>query len=359
MDKKIYLSFMAALATAAVLWFLAVLIEPFARSLAWALIIGVATMPHYERLVRWFPRHADGAAVFMVLGIALCIILPAVVLIVMIAQNAAQWYSQSEELILAFTKTLPETLGNFPFINRMIMGGDKLGMDLAGYLAKFASAASAYLLAAATATAKNLASLFFTLAMALFILFFVYRDGSRIVSQGVERFAADKVRAERYLCEIRSATTAIVVGTILTCLAQGTLAGVGYYIADTPAPVLCGALTAAMALIPLVGTAIVWVPLAGLLIFKGAFFKAGFLVIWCLVFVSLADNAIRPLAIGARKNIPLLAIVLGAVGGVTAIGLIGLIIGPLFFTVLAVLWREAVNSRKPGCSEAGAMEGGE
>lgn len=343
MDKKTYYSIMAALMTAGVLWLLALLVAPFIKPLVWALVIGIATFPHYERISRKFPHHPGRSSGIMVLIITLCVILPIALLLFTIAQNAYAWYVESEALISALTKTLPETISNWPLGRAIIVWGNKFGLNLADFPAKFASNTSQFLLDTATSAAKNLADFTITLAMTLFILFFIYRDGEAIVSAGIARFATNREKALRYSVQIRSTTTAVMVGTILTCLAQGTLAGIGYVIAGVPAPTLCGALTALLALLPVVGTALVWVPLVMFLVFTGAFFSAGFLAIWCLIFVGLADNAIRPLAIGARSDIPVLAIVLGAVGGVIALGMLGLIVGPVFFGILATSWHEATR----------------
>ena len=84
MDKKLYLSIMAALATAAAVWLFALLAAPLAKPLAWALIIGIATLPYHDRLVRKFPDHPDRSAGLMVLAITVCFILPVVALIVMV-----------------------------------------------------------------------------------------------------------------------------------------------------------------------------------------------------------------------------------------------------------------------------------
>jgi predicted PurR-regulated permease PerM len=344
MDKKIYLSIMAALATAAAVCLFALLAAPIAKPLAWALIIGIATMPHHNRLARRFPDHPDRSAGLMVLAITVCFILPVAALIVMVAQNAADWYKEGERLIQAFTTTGAGTLSYFPFASEILTLGGRFGIDLSGFGAKLAAGASGYLLDAATNTAKNLAGLLFTLAVALFILFFIYRDGERIVSAGIIRFATNQDKARRYFSEIRATTTAVTVGTIFTCLVQGGTAGLGYFVAGAPAPVLCGALTALAALVPVVGTGIIWVPLAALIAINGAYLKAGLLTLWCIFFVGLADNAIRPLAIGAKSNIPVPAIVLGAIGGVFALGILGLILGPVLFAILVTVWRDATGA---------------
>jgi predicted PurR-regulated permease PerM len=349
MDKKIYLSILAAFATVVAVWLFSLLAAPFAKPLAWALIIGIATIPHHDRLTGIFPDRPNRCAGLMVLIITLCIIFPVAALIVLIAENATEWYRESERLVLALTRSIPDTLSHFPLGNKIISMGERLGLDIAGYAAKLASAASKFLLEAATNTAKNLAELLFTLVVALFILFFIYRDGSRIIATAVARLTSRRESAEKayyYLSEIRSTTTSVAVGTLLTCLVQGALAGIGYFFAGVPAPVLCGLLTAVAALVPVVGTALIWLPLVVLVAINGSFLSAGLLAFWCLVFVGFADNVIRPLAIGAKGNIPTLAIVLGAVGGAFAMGLIGLILGPLCFALLVIVWRDVVETGK-------------
>jgi predicted PurR-regulated permease PerM len=346
MDKKLYLAIMAAFATAAAFWLLAILTAPIAKPLAWALIIGIATLPHHDRLAKKFPGHPDRAAALMVLAITVCFILPVAALVIMVAQNAAEWYSEAERLVLAFTTTGAGTLEHVPFAREIISLGEKFGIDLSGFGTKLTAGASGYLLNLATNTALNLWELLFTLAVALFILFFIYRDGDRIASVAINRFAADQVKARHYYSEVCATTTAVTVGTILTCFAQGVTAGLGYFVAGTPAPVLCGALTALVALVPVVGTAIVWVPLVALVAINGAYLKALLLAIWCIIFVGLADNAIRPLAIGAKSDIPVPAVVLGAISGVFALGILGLILGPVLFAILFTVWQDVTESHQ-------------
>ena len=343
MDKKIYLSMLAALVTATGMALLALLAAPVAKPLAWALIIGIATMPHHNRLLKRFPQHPGRAAGLMVLAITVGFILPMAAFIVTVAIHAGDWYKQVEQLVLAFTKTGTATLSHLPLFDRLTALTDNFGMDLAGIGGKLAASSSEFLLSIATDAAKNLADLLFTLAVALFILFFIYRDGERVVSTAIARFSRNPQKTLHYVTDIRSITTSVTLGTLLTCCAQGVTAGLGYYVADVPAPIFCGALTAVAALIPVVGTGVIWVPLAALVALNGALLKAGLLALWCIVFVGFADNAIRPLAIGATSDISALAIVLGAICGVFTLGLLGLILGPVVFAILMTLWSDATS----------------
>lgn len=342
MDKKMYLSFLAAVFTVLVVGLLGALAVPIAAPLAWALIIGIATMPYYNRMSRWFPDRPGRAAGLMIFAVLICFILPLAAFVTTIVLNASDWYHQIEQLVVAFSKTGASTLNHIPLVERGVQLTHKFGIDISGIGSKVGAASSGFLLELATNTAKNLADLFFTLAIALFILFFIYRDGESTIEAAVNRFARNPKTAQRYVNQIRSITTSVTLGTILTCCVQGVTAGLGYYVADVPAPIFCGALTAVAALVPVVGTGVIWVPLVALIALNGAYLKAGLLAAWCILFVGLADNAIRPLAIGATSDIPVLAIVLGAICGVFSLGLLGLILGPVVFAIFLSLWREAL-----------------
>jgi len=347
MDKKIYLSVLAALATAAAVVLLALLAAPVVKPFAWALIIGIATMPHHNRLLNRYPGKPARCAGLMVSAVTVCFILPTAALVVAASINATDWYQQLAQLFGSFHKGGGGIVSQFPILGTGVALAERFGIDLMAIGEKIAAGGSALILNVATEAARNLLDLLFTLLVALFILFFIYRDGERVVATCIRRLARDQEKADRYVTEIRSITTAVTVGTIFTCAAQGVTAGIGYYFADVPAPVFFGALTAFAALLPVVGTGVVWVPLCAVVAFRGNYLAAGLLALWCVVFVGLADNAIRPLAIGAARDIPVLAIVLGALCGVVTMGLLGLILGPVVFAILMTVWEEAVTEAEP------------
>ncbi len=343
MDKKTYLSFLAALATLIVVWLFALLAAPVAKPFAWALIIGISTLHQHNRIALKFPGHPNRNAALMVLLITFCLILPVAALILMIVQNAADWYTEGEKLAHSFATNGADTLSHFPFAKEIIKLGERLGIDLSALGAKLSAGASKFLLELATNTAKNFGELLFTIAIALFLLFFIYRDGERIIFAAIHRFSNNRDKALHYYSEICSTTTIVTVGTIFTCLVQGVTAGIGYYAAGAPAPLFFGALTAISALVPVVGTGLIWIPLAALVAIHGAYLKAILLAAWCVLLVGLADNAIRALAIGVKSNIPIPAIVLGAICGLYAFGILGLILGPILFAIFFTVWGDILS----------------
>jgi predicted PurR-regulated permease PerM len=104
-------------------------------------------------------------------------------------------------------------------------------------------------------------------------------------------------------------------------------------------------IAALVALIPMVGAALVWAPGAIVLALRGDYGHAIFLAIWGVAFVGMADNFLRPLLISGRAEVPTLAVFIGVMGGLAAFGFIGLFIGPIVLGLLVALFRLEVESR--------------
>lgn len=343
MDKKLYFSILAAVFTVAVIAAIILFSAPILKPLAWALIIGIATMPHYQRILHHYPDRPGRASGLMLLAVAVCLVLPASWLVITAAVNAPEWYRQLEQMVQDLTRTSSGALSQIPFYDRIMSLVERFGIDLANIGGKIASSGSTVILNAATNIVRNLFDFIFTLLVALFLLFFIYRDGERAVSLCIGKLAPNPRKAQHYASQIRSITTAVAVGTILTCCTQGVIAGLGYWVAGVPAPIFFAALTAIAALIPVVGTAIIWIPMVALIAVNGSYLTAVLLALWCVFFVGFSDNAIRPLAIGAASDISVLPVVVGALCGVVMMGLLGLIIGPVIFAVLFSMWDDAVS----------------
>jgi predicted PurR-regulated permease PerM len=139
-------------------------------------------------------------------------------------------------------------------------------------------------------------------------------------------------------------THAVVLGTLLTAVAQGVLMGVGFAIVGLPSPVVFGVLTAIASLVPFVGTALVWAPAVVVLFAQDRLGAALFLVIWSVVLVGMADNILRPLVVSGRARISTLPVFLGLMGGLSAFGAIGMVLGPVIVALVIALLRFAEES---------------
>ena len=135
--------------------------------------------------------------------------------------------------------------------------------------------------------------------------------------------------------------------SIATALGQGLVAGLGYWWAGLPAPVLLGAVTALIAMIPF-GTPFAWGSLGVWLLVSGDTAAGIGLLLWGTLVVSWVDNLVRPLVISNATQIPFLLVMFGVLGGLAAFGLVGLFLGPVVLAVLMAVWREWIEESDLG-----------
>ncbi len=177
--------------------------------------------------------------------------------------------------------------------------------------------------------------------LTLFFFFFFVRDGRRMTELGVRLVPMSPQRKDELMKHLGGVARAVVLGTTVTALVQGTLVSVGFAIAGVSSPLVFGSLAAVAALVPIVGTGLVWVPAVLVLVSQGHSGWAVFLLVWCLVLVVSADNVLRPWIISGQSRISTLLIILGVLGGVPAFGVAGLFVGPLLLTLVSALLRFA------------------
>ena len=182
----------------------------------------------------------------------------------------------------------------------------------------------------------------------LFLLFFFLRDGEALVRRTMRLVPMGEGRKAVLLDHLSSVTRALVLGMLLTAAAQGALLGIGFVIVGLPSPVVFGVLTGLASAVPLVGTALVWVPADLVLLAQGRTWAALFLALWSLGLVTSVDNVIKPLVVSGRAGLPTFAVFLGLVGGLAAFGAIGMFLGPVIVALTIALLRFAEESRAVG-----------
>ena len=186
----------------------------------------------------------------------------------------------------------------------------------------------------------------FKLCFAVMSLFFFYRDGQTILSQVSK--ALEMVigpRIHHYFATISDTTRAVVYGIGLTAIAQALLAGLSYFVAGVPNPMLLTIITFMLALIPF-GPPVAYTAVSLWLFSQGQTIEAIGVMAWGVCIVSTADNVIRPRVISGATQIPFLLIMFGVLGGIASFGLIGLFIGPVILAVLLAIWREWLHETK-------------
>jgi len=201
----------------------------------------------------------------------------------------------------------------------------------------------------ASATASALLGLFF----AMLTMYFAFRHWPLIASRAQTVIPLRPDYTQSLLEEFRRIGRSTLLGTIVTGLAQGLLAMIGYAIAGVPEPVFFGAMTALASLIPAVGTLLVWVPAGVVLIAAGHAARGVLELAWgALAVVGVSDYVIRPRLVGGEGGTPALVTFAALFGGVEVWGLKGLIMGPVLMLVAVAVLRIYVREEEARRSEA-------
>lgn len=312
----------------------------FISPVLWAAILAYVTWPLYRRLRQQLNDHHNLSATLMVLGFILVIGVPVIIGIFILQQEARMLYVHLQAQMLSGKFSIPDLVTKLPLFGEQIKqliadlnaDPDQIMMEMRQWF----QGHLAYGKQVVDEVSRNLARLSF----ALMTLFFMYRDGDRVLVQ--VKTALHKVldsRSEGYLQAIGQTTQAVVYGIGLTALAQAILAGLGYWVAGAPSPILLTLMTFVIALIPF-GTPFAWGAVSIWLFSQGQTVPALGLAAWGIFVVSWIDNVIRPMVISGATKVPFILIMFGVLGGLTAFGMIGLFIGPVILAVLLAVWRE-------------------
>lgn len=174
----------------------------------------------------------------------------------------------------------------------------------------------------------------FGLALVLFLLYYLLKDGACFVSWLKEATPLPPDVTDRLYCRIDTTTWAVIVGHVFVAFVQGMAGGIGLLIAGAPSPVFWTAVMILLALLPLIGAFLVWAPAGIYLVLVGQPYAGLFLLVYGVVVVSMIDNYVRPVVIDSRARLNPGVILIGVFGGIYSLGFVGLFVGPIALGVL-------------------------
>jgi predicted PurR-regulated permease PerM len=341
-----------ALVTAALLGYaLVVMALPFVGPIFWALLLALLLNPLNHALVRILRGRRGLAALLLTLAGLLLIVVPAALVAVAFANQAGDLLTRLQELAERHHIEQASDLLRVPIAERLLQWlSSYVPITVEQVKVWLLQNGRSLLLTLMGASGAALASVLGAavgLVLVLFLLFFFLRDAEELVSRAMRLVPMAETRKAMLLEHLSSVTRALVLGMLLTAAAQGLLLGTGFAIVGLPSPVVFGVLTALASVVPLVGTALVWVPAVIVLLVGGRTWAAIFLVIWSLGLVTSVDNVIKPLVVSGRAGLPTFAVFLGLLGGLAAFGAIGMFLGPVIVALTIALLRFAEESGAP------------
>ncbi|HVF65711.1 MAG TPA: AI-2E family transporter [Casimicrobiaceae bacterium] len=317
------------------------LVQPFVPPITWALVLAVLAHPMHGWLtkrVRW-PSVAAGLAVVVV---TIAIAIPATLVVRQIGTEAVE--SVANLRALATEDRWKVVFERFPQLQPI---RDWIASEVD--VPEKVGEASTQVAKTVRDVFKRAVDLSMAVLVTLFLLFYFLRDKDRIL-RAVQSFVplapAETMKVRQ---RVRDTIGAVVFGTLVVAVVQGTLGGLMFWWLGLPAPILWGAIMALLAVLPMFGAALVWIPAAIYLAVSGDWGKALLLTAWGTIVVGLIDNLIGPLVMKGRLHMHTVPVFIAVLGGVFAFGATGFVLGPLIFAValaLVDIWkrRMAVQS---------------
>jgi predicted PurR-regulated permease PerM len=331
--------------------------SPFFAALGWAAVLALVTHPVHRWMAARVPRRnlAAGLAVAVV---TLAFVVPVVLVGAAVArevERGARRLTTGElrERWDGLKRSKPRLA---PLLERLerelpvIVGAGAAARQVAGGVAGDVEPAGGDGRRVLTRTVRGIVEFLVT----LFTLFFLFRDADAARGAVRDLMPMTRRRAERVLRRMADTVWATTYGTLVVATIQGTLGGLMFWWLGLPAPALWGVLMALLALIPVLGAFVVWIPAAVFLALEGSWGKALLLTAWGALVIGLVDNILYPSLVGHRLRLHTLVIFIAMVGGLSAFGAVGLFLGPALVTLaleLRTIWR--VRARRSMAAAVG------
>lgn len=335
--RRATIIFLVAL-SAVTLWFCYLIARPFLEPVFFAVVLVIVFHPLHARLHRHI-RSESAAALLSTLCALLTIIIPAFLLsaalrneLTAVYQSLSAGGAQDGGLIMRALQLLEKA--------RMWLGKyvDLSQVDLRAELSDRLQQFSSFLLSQLAGFAGDVTSFAVAAVISFFTLFYLFRDGRVFWQRLSALIPLSPAQLEKLTTGVSGTITSSMYGGLAVAVAQGTLLGLAFWVLGLPSPVLWGMMTALFSFMPLVGTAMIWLPASIILMLIGHPVKGLILLAWGAGVVSTVDNIIRPLVISRQMRFHPLWVFFALLGGVQAFGVIGLFVGPAVLALATSLF---------------------
>jgi predicted PurR-regulated permease PerM len=318
------------------------LVRPFVTPLAWALALAIVAHPLHAWLARQIkkPGLAAGIAVFAIaVGLA--------ALVLFVGQSMFSSIATASQSFQSFFQNgqWREQLERIPWLGSLLTSLEQqvnISGQLQGMAGEIGKRASEF--------AAGSAWIFVQVLLTFFVLFYLLRDRREALGTLRSLVPLSEKETDKVFTRIADTIHATIFGTLTVAAVQGMLGGLIFWWLGLPAPILWGAVMGLLAIVPVLGAFVVWLPVAIFLAASGQWGKAVILVLWGTVVVGLIDNLLYPILVGKRLRLHTVPVFFAIVGGLAVFGAAGLILGPVVLALtdaILEIWRRRTAGGRP------------
>ncbi|MCX8520760.1 MAG: AI-2E family transporter [Rhodoferax sp.] len=313
---------------------------PFFSAILWAVILALLLLPSYRRLLLKMRRRHNAAAAIVLLGVVLVGVLPFALLTTALASQASDVYrlvASGEWRVGDFIRKvflyLPDWLVSL--LQQLGIGnGDVLMRRINSAL----SEGSQWVATQALSIGLDTFGFASSLGVALYLGYFFLRDGQQISRSFWRAVPLLPAQKEVFRSRFSAVIRATIKGSVSIALIQGSLGGLAFWFLEVKGALLWGMLMALASLLPVIGTALVWLPVVVYLLLAGEGWKALQLAVFSVAVIGFTDNLLRPILVGRTAQMPDYVVMITTLGGIAVFGINGIVIGPLIAAMFFAAW---------------------
>jgi len=343
LEKRVFL-LLLLLVSVAFLWVL----WPLYGAVFWGAIFALIFTPLFLRLLKAMKGRRTLAALSAVGIILVLVIIPLALIGVLLMQEASAVYQRVQSGELSFASYFQQVFNALPgWVTGLL---ERFGMNSTGViqdrLSQALSRGSQFIAAQALSIGQNAFDFVVSFFVMLYLLFFLLRDGAALARRIHESVPLEADIKHDLAVKFVTVIRATVKGNVLVAALQGALGGLIFWLLGIHAPVLWGTLMAFLSLLPAVGAALVWVPVAIYFLVTGAIWQGLALIAFGVLVIGLVDNILRPVLVGKDTKMPDYVVLVSTLGGMSLFGLNGFVIGPVVAAMFMAVWHLFAKARE-------------
>ena len=317
-------------ATAIALYLCWLMLRPFIGVVEWAVVLVIIFYPIHNRLAVRIKRRGLSALISCLLVVIL-IVLPLTVLTVAVAEELAK-----------VLPNLPSQVSQLATQQSSVFGKvaewmqSRFGIDISVSYAFFVDQikqSGERLLGFSLNLTVNIVTSIVKAFFVIFTMYYLFKDSEKILAKLPDALPLNREQSESIIRRTQEVVSASVYGVVTIAALQGVLGGIAFWILGIPAPLLWAVLMTFICMIPLLGSFLVWLPLAIYLMVSGHWTRAVILIVWGAVVISTVDNFLRPKLIKNQTRLHELFVFFSVLGGISVFGLLGIVLGPVVLAI--------------------------
>lgn len=316
-------------------YLLYLIMAPFLTPIFWAIVLVILFFPYFRWIQKHIVKSKPWASLLACVSIALFLILPMAFIGAALVNELYNLYQWAENYLADITSRAHQTpVFIFPYLEKYLGKYiDVSSIDLRNIFANTLREVATVAGEGIKGFIKSFAELIVNLFLAFFTMYFLFKDGDKLLNLVKDLMPISKHDRDRIIEKNRDVISSTMYGGVLVGVVQGALGGIAFFFLDLPGPLLWGFVMFIFSFLPSVGTAMIWGPAVIYLLIIGSYGKGIFLAIWGTFVIGLVDNLLRPYIVSGKTNLHPMLLFFSILGAVNVFGFIGVIAGPVILSI--------------------------